>query len=208
MKSELTGRIVEWNEARGYGFLEANGKRAFLHINEFAERHKRPAVGDSIQFELGTDAKGRSCAKRAVHVRDGGRFTYAHLLVLVGLLALPAAASQRLPVHPALFWGYVVILTVFTYAMYAHDKQLARARAWRLPEAALHLFELLGGWPGAFIAQRRLRHKSAKTSFKFVFWLIVVLYQLIAVDLLVDGRWSRTAWEHLSRFAPDSSWRR
>jgi uncharacterized membrane protein YsdA (DUF1294 family)/cold shock CspA family protein len=208
MNSELTGKIVEWNEARGYGFLEANGKRAFLHINEFAERHKRPAVGDSIQFELGTDAKGRGCAKRAVHVRDGGRFTLGHSLVLVGLLALPGLAAQRLPLHPVLFWGYALVLTLFTYAMYAHDKQLARARAWRLPEAALHLFELLGGWPGGFIAQRRLRHKSAKTSFKFTFWLIVLLHQFVALDLLVDWQLSRTAWEHLSRFATESSWRR
>jgi uncharacterized membrane protein YsdA (DUF1294 family) len=92
--------------------------------------------------------------------------------------------------------------------MYAHDKQLARARAWRLPEAALHLFELLGGWPGAFIAQRRLRHKSAKAAFKFTFWLIVLLYQFVAVDLLVDGRISRTVAERLSGFATESSWRR
>ena len=208
MNSELTGKIVEWNEARGYGFLEANGKRAFLHINEFVERHKRPAVGDSIQFELGTDVQGRGCAKRAVHVRDGGRFTFAHLLVLVGLLALPAVAAQRLPLHPALFWGYVLVLSAFTYGMYAHDKRLARVREWRLPEAALHLFELLGGWPGAFIAQRHIRHKCAKTSFQFTFWLIVLLYQFVALDLLVDWQLSRAAWERLSGFAAESGWRR
>jgi len=197
MKSEFTGRIVEWNEARGYGFLEANRKRVFLHINEFSERHKRPAVGDSIRFELGTDAKGRGCAKRAAHVRDGGRFTVTHLLALIGLLVLPAVAAQRLPLHPVLFWGFVIVLTAFTYAMYAHDKQLARAGAWRLPEAALHLFELLGGWPGAFIAQRRLRHKCAKTSFKFVFWLIVLLHQFVALDSLMDWKLSRAIGERV-----------
>jgi len=41
----------------------------------------------------------------------------------------------------------------------------------------LHLLELLGGWPGAFLAQRRLRHKCSKRRYQFVFWLIVLAYQ-------------------------------
>jgi hypothetical protein len=48
----------------------------------------------------------------------------------------------------------------------------------------LHLLELLGGWPGAFLAQRRLRHKSSKGSYLFVFVLIVGLHQFLAIDAL------------------------
>ncbi|MEZ9823063.1 DUF1294 domain-containing protein [Shewanella sp. 10N.286.45.A1] len=33
---------------------------------------------------------------------------------------------------------------------------------------------MLGGWPGALLAQQVLRHKSEKTSFKIVLWLTVV----------------------------------
>lgn len=208
MTPEATGKIVDWNDSKGYGFVAHENRRVFLHVNDFAERHKRPAMGDEVRFTMGKDAQGRSCATRAAHVRDGGRFTIAQLLALIGLLVLPGVAAQRLPLHPALFWSYAIVLSAFTYGMYAHDKRLARAGAWRLPEAALHLFELLGGWPGAFIAQRHIRHKCAKTSFQFTFWLIVLLYQFVALDLFVDWQLSRAAWERLSGFAAESGWRR
>ncbi len=201
MKPEASGRIVEWNDGKGYGFVVFGNKRAFLHINDFAERHKRPAVGDEVRFVLGNDSKGRVCATRAAHLRDGGCFTVNHFLALLGLLVLPSMAAYQLPMHPALSAGYAFFMTIFTYGMYAHDKQLARAREWRLPEAALHLFELLGGWPGAFIAQRYIRHKSTKAAFKFTFWLIVLLHQFAALDFLLDWQLSRAVWEFLSELA-------
>jgi uncharacterized membrane protein YsdA (DUF1294 family) len=46
----------------------------------------------------------------------------------------------------------------------------------RIPESRLHLAELLGGWPGAWVAQRLFRHKSAKVRYRVVFWAIVVLH--------------------------------
>ena len=51
----------------------------------------------------------------------------------------------------------------------------ARKGAWRTPESTLHLLELLCGWPGAWLAQRTIRHKSVKTSFRIVFFMMVAL---------------------------------
>ena len=48
-----------------------------------------------------------------------------------------------------------------------------------------------GGWPGAFLAQRRFRHKTRKLPYQFVFIVIVLLYQLVAVDEILGHLPSR-----------------
>ncbi|MBL8421498.1 MAG: DUF1294 domain-containing protein, partial [Dechloromonas sp.] len=45
----------------------------------------------------------------------------------------------------------------------------------RTAESTLHLLSLVGGWPGALVAQNRLRHKSRKASFLVAFWATVML---------------------------------
>jgi uncharacterized membrane protein YsdA (DUF1294 family) len=52
----------------------------------------------------------------------------------------------------------------------------------------LHFFELLGGWPGALLAQQCFRHKTRKVSFQLLFWMIVAAHQAFWLDwLLLDG---------------------
>lgn len=186
----LNGRIVSWDPAKGYGSVEAGGARVFLHIRDFAERHKRPEVGDEIIFEKGTDAKGRVCAKAAVHRHDGGRLRSAHLAILAGLIAAPAVAGWRLlgPDDRWYLFGGYAFASLVAYGLYAIDKGAAREKSRRLPESLLHFVEFFGGWPGAFIAQRRLRHKCSKVSYQFGFWLIVAVHQYVAVDTLLGWR--------------------
>ena len=82
------------------------------------------------------------------------------------------------------------VLSWITYAAYASDKRKARKEAWRTPETYLHLLELAGGWPGAWVAQRRLRHKCSKTSYQFEFWMIICLHQFVAFDSLQQWNYS------------------
>lgn len=56
------------------------------------------------------------------------------------------------------------------------DKHRAVRAQSRISERTLHTLELLGGWPGALIAQHLIRHKTAKTSYRVVLWLIVALH--------------------------------
>jgi uncharacterized membrane protein YsdA (DUF1294 family) len=63
-----------------------------------------------------------------------------------------------------------------------------------MPEAKLHIMELLGGWPGAFLAQRRFRHKCSKVSYQVVFWVIALTNQLVAFDSLQGWKWMRLIW--------------
>ena len=113
------------------------------------------------------------------------------LLVLIALLTLPAMALQKSNLDFRWVGIYALILNTLTYWTYALDKRRAEAGDWRVPEARLHLLEMLGGWPGAFLAQRRLRHKCSKGSYQFTFWLIVLAYQFVAFDSLQNLKFFR-----------------
>jgi uncharacterized membrane protein YsdA (DUF1294 family) len=116
--------------------------------------------------------------------------TFGWLLVL---LAMPAVALSRL--EPRIGWsllaGVPLAVSLFTWLAYWADKRRAETGKWRIPEATLHVGELLGGWPGAFLAQRQFRHKTAKVSYQIAFWLIVLLHQFLALDFLLG--WKLTA---------------
>ena len=77
-----------------------------------------------------------------------------------------------------------VIMSVITFCAYGLDKFKAQKGLWRIPEKTLHILELCCGWPGALLAQRLLRHKSYKKSFRIVFWAMVVLNILFFVAIV------------------------
>jgi uncharacterized membrane protein YsdA (DUF1294 family) len=72
--------------------------------------------------------------------------------------------------------GLYALMSVVCYLCYFIDKRAAVQGLWRIPEKSLHTLELLGGWPGALLAQRTLRHKNRKPAYQLVFWLIVGLH--------------------------------
>jgi len=119
-------------------------------------------------------------------------------LVLLSLLALPVFAIQRLGGQLFLAWclrftgepGHLLGLR--------QRQTRCRAGALRIPEFNLHLLELLGGWPGAFLAQRRLRHKCAKARYQIVFWLIVLLHQFAALEASQNWNCLRAAGKFLA----------
>jgi uncharacterized membrane protein YsdA (DUF1294 family) len=116
-------------------------------------------------------------------------------------MVLPVVALHRL--HLDLRWvgGYALVINALTFWTYARDKKRAEAGEWRVPEAQLHLLELLGGFPGAWVAQRCLRHKTSKVSYQILFWLIVVAYQLAAIDCLRDGQFTRAGLKWIQQFS-------
>lgn len=123
--------------------------------------------------------------------KGGARTVVVSLLVLAGLSALPVMALFRTHLDFRWIGAYGLAINAFTCWIYARDKERAEAGEWRISERALHLAELLGGWPAALLAQRRLRHKCSKGSYQFVFWLIVMAYQFAAYDSLQNWQFSR-----------------
>nr|MBX2853107.1 DUF1294 domain-containing protein [Phycisphaeraceae bacterium] len=77
----------------------------------------------------------------------------------------------------------LVMMSTVTLGFYAWDKRQASKHGWRVPEKRLHLLALLGGWPGALLGQRWLRHKSVKTRFRLVFWLTVFVHITVAAGI-------------------------
>ena len=71
-----------------------------------------------------------------------------------------------------------LLASAAAFVLYWVDKRAARRGDRRVQERTLHIAELLGGWPGAFVAQRMLRHKTRDTRFQVVYWSIVALHLL------------------------------
>jgi uncharacterized membrane protein YsdA (DUF1294 family) len=68
------------------------------------------------------------------------------------------------------------VMSAVAFVFYWRDKRQAQRGRWRVPEATLHAIELFGGWFGAWLAQRVLRHKSSKPGYQLVFWTIVAVH--------------------------------
>jgi uncharacterized membrane protein YsdA (DUF1294 family)/cold shock CspA family protein len=178
----IKGKIASWNDEKGYGFIEpiGGGKRMFIHIKAFDNRNRRPAVGQVVTYAASTDKQGRACAMQATLAGDRIR---QKTKKRSGVLAIAGAAFFLLAagisvitsgIPPVVFATYVVA-SLITFMVYAVDKSAARKGGWRTPENTLHMLSLVGGWPGAIVAQQKLRHKSKKQSFRVVFWATVIV---------------------------------
>jgi uncharacterized membrane protein YsdA (DUF1294 family) len=101
-----------------------------------------------------------------------------------GILIASASWGELWPIVVVLALIYLV-LSVVTYVMYAVDKSAARrAESRRIPERNLHVVSILGGWPGAIVAQRTLRHKTQKRSFRRTFGLTVVANLMVLAAVI------------------------
>ena len=188
----LAGRISDWNDEKGFGFVVPNGggDRAFVHVNELQRGSRRPVPGDLISYLTSKDQRNRLNAKEIRHA--GQKVVAPRAPSRVPRAALGAAAlasSSALAVAgviPFLLVAALLGLSASAYPMYWLDKSAAQRNGQRTPEITLHLIGLAGGWPGALIAQQRFRHKTIKHPFQPVFWATVVL-NVAAVTWLVKS---------------------
>ena len=180
----IKGVIKSWNDERGFGFITPvrGGQGIFVHITAFPDGERRPEVNQCVLFEveLGPEGKKRARNVEVVHFGHSGAEGIGYRRGTNTLLAIPAFVVVYIvagfwweaPIWLALIY---VGVSVVTYLAYSSDKTAARRGSWRVPEGTLHALSLAGGWPGALLAQQFLRHKSAKTEFRAVFWCTVVM---------------------------------
>jgi len=181
----ISGKLTQWNDDKGFGFITLNGQqsRIFIHIKAFGNRSRRPNLNETIIFTQSKDKQGRDCAVQACFANEAMRPKLAKpprhrsslgLLLILAFSAVIAAAlfQQMLPYQIVPFY---LIVSGFTFIAFALDKSAARRGRWRTRESTLQLMALMGGWPGALLAQRWLRHKSQKTRFRMLLWLMIAM---------------------------------
>jgi uncharacterized membrane protein YsdA (DUF1294 family)/cold shock CspA family protein len=176
------GKITHWNEEKGYGFISpsSGAKELFVHIRAFRNRHQPPELNQVVLYSLSTDKQGRPCAVKVTRADEklpGNTKPITRLfkvLIAVSFIVFVgwSVLAYNMPIQ--ILYLYLAA-SVFTFLVYAKDKRAARRGRWRTKENTLHTLALIGGWPGALIAQQKLRHKSRKNTFQFMFWTTVVL---------------------------------
>lgn len=176
------GKISNWKDDKGFGFITPNsgGKQVFVHISSFSNRQRRPVENEMVTFELKTDASGRIQAESVSFVGEHVPLAALSLrsnipLILTSVFLVFVAGSTFTGKLPFAVLGLYLVASASAFVAYAFDKSAAKNNQWRTQESTLHLFALVGGWPGALAAQRFLRHKSKKPSFQIVFWATVIL---------------------------------
>jgi uncharacterized membrane protein YsdA (DUF1294 family) len=100
------------------------------------------------------------------------RIDPASLVVLAaGVLGYAVVAAVRgVPMWTSLLYAGASVLC---FVFYAIDKQAAIHGRGRISESMLLSLGLVGGWPGAIVAQQMLRHKTSKVTFRIRFWITV-----------------------------------
>jgi uncharacterized membrane protein YsdA (DUF1294 family)/cold shock CspA family protein len=182
------GTIKSWNDERGFGFIvpTQGGQQIFVHIKAFNGLRQHPQTYQRVSFQVEVDPQGK---KRAINAElisarrtqqpptrqnspaQWGPATLFGIPAFGVLLLLGYVLGQPPRWLP---WAYLA-LSVLTFLVYATDKSAAKRGAWRIPENTLHMLAVIGGWPGALLAQQTLRHKSSKQEFRSIFWVTVML---------------------------------
>jgi uncharacterized membrane protein YsdA (DUF1294 family)/cold shock CspA family protein len=190
----LHGSVSTWNDERGFGFVKSeDGTRStFVHISAFPKDGPRPAVGDRISYLVETTRAGKTKATGVKFIRGsrtavlsrpprtGRQRLVVDYVILAAFAAILTVTAVQWPV-PAWVWVAYAGVSAITFVAYALDKRAAADGRWRTSESVLLSLGLLGGWPGALLAQQWLRHKTRKASFRAAFWGTVAMNVLAFV---------------------------
>jgi len=194
------GTLSSWNDERGFGYIESTqgGEPIFVHASAWPQCAGRPRLNQTLSFEVGLGPKGKRAKNvQLIRARPAGKPAGETGRAQWGgatLFAIPAFLLVYVVI--AILWktplwvaGLYLAGSTATFIAYAADKSAAIRQSRRTPESTLHTLSLIGGWPGALLAQQLLRHKSTKQAFRQAFWGTVLL-NVIAL-LVFASPWRR-----------------
>lgn len=80
--------------------------------------------------------------------------------------------------------AYLIVINIVGFASMGIDKRRAIKRAFRIPEATLFLYALLGGALGSLLGMYVFNHKTRHPLFRIGMPVIIVL-QIIFVTIII-----------------------
>jgi uncharacterized membrane protein YsdA (DUF1294 family)/cold shock CspA family protein len=195
------GRLVEWFDDKGYGFIQPNDAskdRVFLHIKDFARQGPRPIVGCALEYTVLLDGDGRFRAQQVMYLKasqtqkilpkpknvNGQQQKLKPMQIACIAYILALAVFTLLGMLSGMVLLFISITNALTYWLYAQDKEAALLGNRRIPEQSLHILSFLGGWPTAWLAQERLRHKTQKQPFRKIYFCTIALNILLILWLI------------------------
>ncbi|NNG76155.1 DUF1294 domain-containing protein [Acinetobacter sp. ANC 4277] len=195
------GRLVEWFDDKGYGFIQPNDTskdRVFLHIKDFARQGPRPIVGCALEYTVLLDGEGRFRAQQVMYLKASQtqkilpkpknvkvqqqKLKPMQIACVGYILAL--AVFTLLGLLSGMVLLFISIINAMTYWLYAQDKEAALLGNRRVPEQTLHILSFLGGWPTAWLAQEKMRHKTQKQPFRKIYFCTIALNILLILWLI------------------------
>ena len=164
----------------------------FVHISSLSSSGRRPCLNDAVSYILAYDSRGRPQANDVRFILGSDSASLTNRIPRLGTAPIALAISflVLLGAFVAIEWLEISWLALYygmsliTYGVYSADKTAAQNEGWRTRESTLHLLSLVGGWPGALIAQALLRHKTRKQSFLVGYWFTVT-FNCIALAVIV-----------------------
>lgn len=175
------GTIKHWNDNKGYGFISPDngGNDVFLHIKAFKKRSHRPEVGQVVSYDTTSGEKGRLRAFNVQYMENESSSTNTKKRTILSICAFVYVIGVAVGVYlgklPKFSTHLYLGASFITFLAYGIDKSKAKQGRWRTQESTLHLFSIVGGWPGALLAQQKFNHKTTKESFRSEFWFTVAI---------------------------------
>lgn len=187
------GRLVNWNDERGFGFITPSDGSGdvFVHASAFVKEGRHIEIGHEYEFDIETGKDGKRKAKRikAIIAEKAGPSLFAAMvqrgprfLVIPAFLFIVVAVATVQPI-PASWLIVYGVASVACFVGYGLDKRAAHRKEWRVSETILLLVGLAGGWPGAIIGQEVFRHKTQKKTFRTLFWMSVAINMAAFVQI-------------------------
>ena len=185
------GRLTHWKDDQGYGYISPDDGSGLIFVNlqSFTNSQQRPHRNDIVRYTAVSYGNDRARAEDVEFVRattensdssikGPGILAFAVFFIL---LVAERVWEGKLPVS---VFGLYMFASAIAFVIYRHEKAMATSHPWKISDSALHLCSLVGGWPGAALADKMVHHEPQKMSFRVIYWSTVVLNSFVFFWLL------------------------